>query len=199
MRMLIGLTGSIGSGKTTVAKRLSERGAHVLDADEFARKETSRGSSGLKEVVAAFGKEMLTPDGSLDRGKLASVIFHNDEKRFLLNAILHPRILNAMRARAEELFIKNPDAVIVYDMPLLIEAGEYKQVDRVWLVTADDETRAKRIMARDNLSREAALSRIAAQMPQSEKLNYADDVIDNSDGLNALYERVDALYDALRG
>ena len=199
MRMLIGLTGSIGSGKTTVAKRLAERGAHVLDADEFAREETSCGSKGLKEVVAAFGKEILTPDGSLDRGKLASIIFHNDEKRFLLNAILHPRILNAMRAHAEELFIKNPDAIVVYDMPLLIEAGEYKKVDRVWLVTADDETRAKRIMERDNLSKEAALLRIAAQMPQLEKLNYADDIIENSDGLNALYERVDALYDALRG
>lgn len=196
--MLIGLTGSIGSGKTTVAKRLCERGAHVLDADEFAHAETKRGTKGLEEIAAAFGAEVLSPDGSLDREKLASIVFKNEEKRFLLNAILHPRILNAMRVCADNILQKDPNAITVYDMPLLIETGEYKKVDCIWLVTADDETRAKRIMARDNCSKEAALSRIAAQMPQAEKLTYADVVIDNSDGLNALYECVDALYDALK-
>jgi len=196
--MLIGLTGSIGSGKTTVAKRLHERGAYVLDADKFAHAETSRGTKGLEEIAAAFGAEVLSPDGSLDRGKLASIVFKNEEKRFLLNAILHPRILNAMRVHAANISQNDKNAVVVYDMPLLIETGEYKKVDRIWLVTADDETRAKRIMARDNCSKEAALSRIAAQMPQAEKLAYADAVIENSDGLNALHERVDALYDALR-
>jgi dephospho-CoA kinase len=196
--MLIGLTGSIGSGKTTVAKRLRERGAHVLDADEFAHTETKSGTEGLKEVAAAFGAEIISPDGSLNREILASIVFKNEEKRFLLNAILHPRILNAMRVHAANLFQNNKNAIVVYDMPLLIETGEYKKVDRIWLVTADDEARIKRIMARDNCSREAALSRIAAQMPQAEKLAYADVVIENSDGLNALNERVDALYDALR-
>ncbi|HWS29507.1 MAG TPA: dephospho-CoA kinase [Clostridia bacterium] len=195
--MLIGLTGSIGSGKSTVAKRLSERGAHVLDADEFSHKETSCGAKGLEEIVAAFGAEVIASNGSLDRRKLASIVFKNEEKRFLLNAILHPRILSAMRDRAAKILQNDPGAVVVYDMPLLIETGEYKKVDRVWLVTADDETRVKRIMARDNLSRKAALSRIAAQMPQEKKRAYADIVIENSQGLGALYECVDALYDAV--
>ena len=196
--MLIGLTGSIGSGKTTVAKRLNALGAHVLDADEYSRAETERGAGGLREIVSAFGEGILRVDGALDRKKLAEAVFSNEEKRLRLNALLHPRILSSMRARAGEILKSDPGAVVVYDMPLLIEAGEHAHVDRVWLVAADEETRVSRIVARDKCTAEEAKARIAAQMPQAEKLAYADDVIDNSQGLPALYARVDALYAALK-
>lgn len=197
--MLIGLTGSIGSGKSTVAKRLSERGAHVLDADAFARAQTDLGSEGLREIVLSFGGDVLLENGALNRKKLAEMIFSSEEKRLRLNAILHPRILNAMREQAEAILKGEPEAVIVYDVPLLIETGEHNNMDRVWLVTADDETRIKRIVARDHCSIEAAKARIAAQMPQEKKLVYADEVIENGNDLPALYARVDALYDAAKG
>lgn len=196
--MLIGLTGSIGSGKTTVADRLRALGAQVLDADAFARMETQPGSQGLCAIAAAFGDGILKQDGSLERTKLAELVFQDEEKLRALNAILHPRILEAMRRRAAEIFEKDPEATVVYDMPLLIEVGEHLRVDRVWLVTADDETRIARIVARDGCTREAALSRIRAQMPQAEKRAYAHEEIDNSQGLEALYARVDALYGAVK-
>ncbi|MCE5236312.1 MAG: dephospho-CoA kinase [Clostridiaceae bacterium] len=196
--MLIGLTGSIGSGKSTVAKRLKERGAHVLDADAFSRAETDLGAEGLREIVSAFGESVLLENGELDRRKLAEAIFSSEEKRLKLNAILHPRILSAMRARAESILRSDPKAVVVYDVPLLIETGEHSRVDRVWLVTADDETRVARIVARDHCTADEAKARIAAQMPQAEKLAYADEVIENGNDLSALYARVDALYDAVK-
>ncbi len=192
--MLIGLTGSMGTGKSTVAARLSALGAHVLDADAFARELTERGSHGLRAVADAFGIGVLRSDGSLDRKKLAALVFSDGEKLKTLNARLHPLILSAMHARADAIFKKDARAVAVFDMPLLIETGEHERVDRVWLITADEETRVSRITARDGCTREEALRRFKTQMPQEEKLRYADIVIDNSDGLEALYARVDALY-----
>lgn len=197
--MLIGLTGSIGAGKSTVAARLKALGAYVIDADEIAREVSSRGSEGLGEIVSTFGEGVLQADGMLDRKKLAAIVFAEEKKRLALNAILHPRILNAMRERAAEVLAAKKTAVVVYDMPLLIETGEYARVDSVWLVTASDETRIARVMARDACTRDEARRRIAAQMPQQEKRAYAHEIIDNSGDLNALYARVDALYETAKG
>lgn len=197
--MLIGLTGSIGAGKSTVAARLKVLGAYVIDADEIAREVSSRGSEGLGEIVSVFGEGVLQADGVLDRKKLAAIVFAEKEKRLALNAILHPRILNAMRKRAAEVLAAKKSAVVVYDMPLLIETGEYARVDSVWLVTASDETRIARVMARDTCTRDEARRRIAAQMPQQEKRTYAHEIIDNSGDLSALYARVDALYETAKG
>lgn len=196
--MLIGLTGSIGSGKSTVAARLKKLGAHVIDADEIAREAVEGGSEALNEIVSSFGAGVLREDGALNRKKLAALVFADEEKRLALNAILHPRILSAMRLRAREILKDDPKAVVVYDMPLLVETGEHTRVDRVWLVAADDETRIARIMARDSCTRSEAQSRLDAQLPQAEKLAYADAVIDNSGGVEALYMRVDALYDSVK-
>lgn len=197
--MLIGLTGSIGAGKSTVAARLKALGAYVIDADEVAREVSSRGSEGLREIVSAFGEGVLQADGALDRKKLAAIVFAEEEKRLALNAVLHPRILNAMRKRAAEVLAAKKNAIVVYDMPLLIETGEHARVDSVWLVTASDEARIARVMARDACTRDEARSRIAAQMPQEEKCAYAHEIIDNSGDLNALYARVDALYETSKG
>ena len=197
--MLIGLTGSIGAGKSTVAARLKALGAYVIDADEIAREASSRGSEGLREIVSAFGEGVLQADGALDRKKLAAIVFAEEEKRLALNAVLHPRILNAMRKRAAEVLAAKKNAIVVYDMPLLIETGEHARVDSVWLVTASDEARIARVMARDACTRDEARRRIAAQMPQEEKRAYAHEIIDNSGDLNALYARVDALYETSKG
>ena len=197
--MLIGLTGSIGAGKSTVAARLKALGAYVIDADEIAREVSSYGSEGLTVIVSAFGEGVLQADGTLDRKKLAAIVFAEDEKRLALNAILHPRILNVMRERAAGVLAAEKNAVVVYDMPLLIETGEYMHVGSVWLVIAGDETRIARVMARDACTKEEALRRIAAQMPQEEKRAYAHEIIDNSGNLNALYARVDALYEMAKG
>ena len=197
--MLIGLTGSIGAGKSTVAARLRAHGAYVIDADEIAREVSSYGSEGLTAIVSGFGEGVLQVNGTLDRKKLAAIVFAEDEKRLALNAILHPRILNAMRERAAGVLAADKNAVVIYDMPLLIETGEYMHVDSVWLVIASDETRIARVMARDACTKEEALRRIAAQMPQEEKRAYAHEIIDNSGDLNALYARVDALYEMTKG
>ena len=197
--MLIGLTGSIGAGKSTVAARLKALGAYVIDADEIAREVSSYGSEGLTAIVSGFGEGVLQVNGTLDRKKLAAIVFAEDEKRLALNAILHPRILNAMRERAAGVLAADKNAVVVYDMRLLIETGEYMHVDSVWLVIACDETRIARVMARDACTKEEALRRIAAQMPQEEKRAYAHEIIDNSGDLNALYARVDALYEMTKG
>ncbi len=197
--MLIGLTGSIGAGKSTVAARLRAHGAYVIDADEIAREVSSYGSEGLTAIVSGFGEGVLQVNGTLDRKKLAAIVFAEDEKRLALNAILHPRILNAMRERAVGVLAADKNAVVIYDMPLLIETGEYMHVDSVWLVIASDETRIARVMARDACTKEEALRRIAAQMPQEEKRAYAHEIIDNSGDLNALYARVDALYEMTKG
>ncbi|HMM31960.1 MAG TPA: dephospho-CoA kinase, partial [Clostridia bacterium] len=154
---------------------------------------------GLREIVSVFGEGVLQADGVLDRKKLAAIVFAEEEKRFALNAILHPRILNAMRKRAAEVLTAKKTAIVVYDMPLLIETGEHARVDSVWLVTASDETRIARVMARDACTRDEARRRIAAQMPQEEKRAYAHEIIDNSGDLNALYARVDALYETAKG
>ena len=192
--MLIGLTGSMGSGKSTVAARLKALGAHILDADAFARELTERGSHGLRAIAEAFGAEVLQEDGSLNRKRLAALVFSDGEKLKTLNALLHPLILSAMHARADEIVKLDAHAAVVFDMPLLIETGEHARVDRVWVVAADEETRVNRIMARDGCTGFEALRRIKAQMPQEEKLRFADAVIDNSDGIETLYARVDALY-----
>ena len=197
--MLIGLTGSIGAGKSTVAARLRTLGAYVIDADEVAREVSSRGSEALREIVSAFGAGVLGTDGELERKKLAAVVFADEGKRLALNAILHPRILNAMRERAAHAFAAEKNAVVVYDMPLLIETGEHTHVDSVWLVVAGDEKRIARVTARDACTRVEALHRMAAQMPQEEKRAYAHEIIDNSGDINALYARVDALYETAKG
>jgi len=195
----IGLTGGIGAGKSTVSARLKRLGAMVLDADVAARQVVEPGTEGLKKLTARYGGEILTDKGELDRVKLAHIIFGSEEERLAVNFILHPLVGACMRAQESVYRVQEPEGPIFYDVPLLIESGMHRDMDEVWLVTADEAARVRRVMLRDGCTEEEAHARIIRQMPEDEKRRYADRVIDNSGGQAALFRRVDALYRKVSG
>jgi dephospho-CoA kinase len=186
----VGLTGGIGSGKSTVAARLVERGAVLIDSDVIAREVVEPGTSGLAEIVAAFGTDVLTGDGALDRPALAHVVFGDAEARQRLNAIVHPRV----RERSAEIISAAPaDAVVVQDIPLLVETGAAAAFPLVVVVHAAEEERVRRLVLR-GLPEADARARIAAQATREQRRAVADHVIDNSGSLDELYAQVDALW-----
>ncbi len=186
----IGLTGGIGSGKSTVSSLLAARGAVVVDADVIARAVVEPGTPGLAAVVEAFGREVLTADGSLDRPALATVVFGDPEARARLDGIVHPLV----RARATELAAgAPPDAVVVHDVPLLAETGQASSYDLVVVVEADPETRIGRLVQR-GLTAEDARARIAVQATDEERRAIADVLLDNSGSPDELAAQVDRLW-----
>lgn len=178
--MIIGLTGGICSGKTKISNYLSELGARIIDADEVAREIVKPKSAVLDELAKHFGSDILHPDGTLNRSKLASIVFSNPTALQKLNQITHPLILKIIADKIEEHRKKKNREILVLSAPLLIETGLHKLVDKVWVVNVDLETQIKRLMARDKLTRAEALKRINSQLPASERLKFADEVIDNS-------------------
>ena len=192
--MIIGLTGTIGSGKSTVSARLAKLGALVLDADTISREAVKKGADGLNKIAEVFGKEVIDANGELDRKALAGIVFSDESKRLILNGIIHPQVLKALKERTHGEKALNPDRMIVWDVPLLIEVGWVEYVDSVWLVTAPEQTRINRIMARDGCTIKQAQSRICAQMSEEEKVRFSNEIIDNGGSLEQLYQRVDALY-----
>ncbi|MGY1642799.1 dephospho-CoA kinase [Geodermatophilus sp. SYSU D00703] len=183
----IGLTGGIGSGKSTVAGLLAARGARIVDADRIAREVVAPGSAGLAAVAEAFGPEVLTADGALDRPALAAVVFADPQARARLDGIVHPLV----RARAAELVAEAPaDAVVVQDVPLLVETGQAASYDLVLVVQADRETRVRRLVQR-GLGAEDARARIAAQATDEQRRAVADVVLDNSGTPEELEAQVD--------
>src|SRR2546428_9015555 len=193
-----GLTGSIGVGKSFVAGVLAELGCHVLDADQTAREVVEPGSPGLLAVAEHCGSEMIREDGTLDRERLGSLIFANEEKRQLLNSILHPYIIARQDELLREWETKYPNGIAVVDAALMIESGSYKRFAKLIVVHCTPDEQLKRVMLRNNLSREEAQKRIGAQMPQEEKKSYADYLIDTSDGFEATRERTETVYQELR-
>ena len=172
----IGLTGGIGSGKSTVATLLAARGAVIVDSDRIAREVVEPGTAGLAAVVEAFGEEVRGADGSLDRPRLASIVFADPAARERLDGIVHPLV----RARAAELAAAAPDdAVVVHDVPLLVETGQAGSYDVVLVVEADVETRVRRLIQR-GLAEDDARARIAAQAMDAQRRAVADVVLDNS-------------------
>ena len=192
--MIIGLTGTIGSGKSTVSARLTKLGALVLDADTISREAVKKGADGLNKIAEVFGKEVIDANGELDRKALAGIVFSDESKRLILNGIKHPQVLKALKEKKKKKKALNPDRMIVWDVPLLIEVGWVEYVDSVWLVTALEQTRINRIMARDGCTIKQAQSRICAQMSEEEKARFSNEIIDNGGSLEQLYQRVDALY-----
>jgi dephospho-CoA kinase len=188
---MVGLTGGIGAGKSAVADRLAEHGAVVIDADRLARAAVAPGTDGLAEVVAVFGDGVLTADGALDRHALASRVFGDDGARRRLEEIIHPRV----RARTAELVAAAPaDAVVVNDVPLLVEAGLARAYEVVVVVLADDETRIGRLVADRGMTRDQALARIRAQATDVQRRAVADVVIVNDGTREALRRRVDEVW-----
>ena len=193
----IGLTGSIGVGKSFVASVFSDLGCHVLDADDAAREVVAAGSAGLKDVVAEFGNQILRDDGTLDRSKLGTLVFENADKRAVLNSILHPYIIAQQDGRLRELEVKDPHGIALVDAALMIESGGYKRFDKLIVVYCRPEVQIQRVMARNKLSRDDAERRISAQMSQEEKKKFADYLIDTSDGFEAARKRTEEVYGEL--
>jgi dephospho-CoA kinase len=185
----VGLTGGAGAGKSTVAARLRELGAVVIDADALAREVLEPGTAGLQEVVSAFGDGVLRADGSLDRAALAAVVFADPERRRQLEAITHPRIA----ARTSELLAAARAAVVVHDVPLLVEKAMAPAYDVVVVVDAPEEQRVERLVRR-GLAEEDARARIAAQATRAERQQVADVWLDNDGSANDLVAEVDRLW-----
>jgi dephospho-CoA kinase len=193
----VGLTGSIGVGKSFVAGVLAALGCHVLDADETAREAVAPGSAGLTALVAAFGKEILYKDGTLDRQGLGTLVFTDAKKRELLNSLLHPQIIALQDERLDKWEIEDPLGIAVVDAALMIESGGYKRFDKLIVVHCLPEVQLARVMVRNSLSREDGQKRIDSQMPQEEKKRFADFLIDSSDGFEATRKHTEEVYRAL--
>lgn len=190
---IIGLTGGIASGKSTVAAVLTACGAAVIDADQLSREAVQPGSSAFHQIIATFGSTILQSDGDLDRKALGKVVFADPAARRRLEAITHPAIRRLAEQKLAALRAAGT-AVVFYMAPLLIEAGATDRVDEIWVVYVDRETQLTRLMARDGLSHEEAEQRIAAQMPMAEKASYGSVVIDNRGAPEATERQVRHLW-----
>src|SRR6267143_1251153 len=189
---VLGLTGGIGSGKSIVASIFAQLGADVIDADRLARDVVEPGQPALQEIASAVGRDILLPDGRLDRGKLGRIIFADPVARGTLNAITHTRIRERMDA--EIAARQSGPGVLIVDIPLLYENERTDRVKTVIVVWVDTETQLRRLVERDGLSEHDARQRIAAQMPLDEKRARADGVIDNSGSRENTRRQVDAIY-----
>jgi dephospho-CoA kinase len=193
----VGLTGSIGVGKSFVTSVFVELGCRVLDADQTAREVVMPGTPGLKALVEFFGRDILATDGTLDRKRLGALVFADQSKREQLNYILHPFII----ARQDEILngweAEDPKGIGIVDAALMIESGGYKRFDKLIVVHCRPEVQLERLMLRDKLSRDEALRRINSQMPQEEKQKFADYLIDTSDGFELTRSRTVEIYNQL--
>jgi dephospho-CoA kinase len=196
---LIGLTGGIASGKSVVAKRLAELGAVVVDADVLAREVVEPGTPGLAAIAEHFGAGVIAPDGGLDRPALGAIVFSDPEARLALNAITHPAVWRRARQLFDEAHSENPDAIVVYDVPLLAEAAADRPItfDLV-VVDAAAETRIARIIRLRGMSEEEARNRVSSQASDEERLAIADVVIDSNGSLEETLAQADVLYRRIR-
>lgn len=192
---VIGLTGGIASGKSTVTALLKEKGAAIIDADKIAREIMSKGEPAWFEVLNYFGDEILNNDRSdIDRKKLAHIVFSDKAKLEVLNNITHPKIIEEIKRQVEE-YKKAGKKIIVIDAALLIETGLDKIADEVWVVAANEDIQLQRLMAREkDITKDEALKRIKSQMPLAEKLKFADRVIDNNSSIEETKKQVDKMW-----
>ena len=193
----VGLTGSIAVGKSYVTSVFAELGCHSLDADQTAREVVLPGAPGLAAVAEAFGHDVLNPDGTLNRQHLGKLIFADEEKRQLLNHILHPFIIARQDEIMREWEREDPNGIGIIDAALMIESGGYRRFDKLIVVHCRPEVQLERLMLRNGLSRAEAQERIDAQMPQAEKQKYADFLIDTSDGFEPTRSRTIEVYNTL--
>ena len=180
----VGLTGSIAVGKSFVCECLRELGCHVLDADVTAREVVAKGTSGIAAVVGEFGTEVLTNDGDLDRKKLGAIVFADKQKLEKLNSIVHPLVIEAQDKWIRGVESSDPNGIAVIDAALMIESGGYNRFNKLIVVWCESAIQLERLMSRDGLSESDAKQRIAAQMSQNEKKQFADHLIDTSRGFD---------------
>jgi len=184
--MIVGLTGGIASGKSTVSKYLTEKGFKVYDADKIA-KDISEKKLVQEEIILNFGDKILTEDGKVDRKKLKEIVFADKDKLKKLNAIIHPKVIDFYR----ELKEKNTDETIIFDVPLLFESGIDRFCDKILVVISDYDVQLNRIVERDNIDKELASKIIKSQISNEERIKKADIVIENNTSLEELYEKVE--------
>ena len=197
---LIAVTGGIASGKSVVASRLAEHGAVHIDADDVARRVVEPGTPALAAIAERFGEHLIRDDGSLDRAALGAIVFGDSDAREALNAITHPEVKKLTRSLIDEAARADPDAVVVYDVPLFVEAriGEAYDFDLVVVVHADVDTRIDRMVRLRGLTREEAQHRVRAQADDTERLAVADVVIDSGGTLEHTLEQTDRLWRTIR-
>ena len=196
--IVVGLTGGVATGKSTVAEMFKQCGAVVIDADRLAHNVVKPGKPAWREIVKTFGKTVLNPDRSLNRQALAAIVFRHPAKRRALEAIIHPRVAREQARLTKQAVRKDPQAVVIYDVPLLFEAGIDKRVDQTIAVTADRETQITRLKKRNGLSRAEALRRIRSQMPMAKKIQQADHVLKGTLPRPTLHKQVGQLFKSLR-
>lgn len=194
----VGLTGSIAVGKSYVLEIFRELGAFTLDADLTAREVVAPNTKGLKLLVESFGEEILQPGGELDRAKLGAIVFADEEKRKILNSIVHPPVIEAQNEWLARCESENPRGIAVIDAALMIESGGYKRFNKLVVVFCDPAIQLKRLMSRNNLSETEALRRIGSQMPQEEKKRYADFLIDTSKGFEDTRRQTIEIFERLK-
>ncbi len=201
--IIVGITGGIACGKTTVSDLLAKKGAIPINADEIGHQLLKADSPVINVLTGAFGEDILDDNGDVSRKKLGAIVFKDKAARERLNSILHPLIIQRSRARARQLVAEDPQCIVLLDAPLLIEAGAYDTVDLIVVVTASTETQVQRTLERGiaqgrSLTESDVQARIDAQMPLTEKVEYADVVIENEGTLVELHQQVDALWKELQ-
>ncbi len=178
--IVVGLTGGIATGKSTVSAILENAGAVIIDADQIAREVVKKGRPAHRAIVEEFGKNVLLPDGEINRGVLGDIIFNDPQKKQVLNTIVHPHVRKEQDRRLKHIAKTNPDTIVVLDIPLLLESKMYRNLSEVVVVYAPEHIQIQRLMQRDGISQDDALARVRSQMPIEEKKDKATIVIDNS-------------------
>jgi dephospho-CoA kinase len=194
---MLGLTGGIATGKSTVSAMFRKLGCEIIDADQLARDVVAPGEPALREIVAEFGPGVLRPDGTLDRPALGAIVFADPARRKRLEEITHPAIRERFMRRVAELVEAGFTGVAFFDAAVVVESGGYKMLDGLVVVVTDEETELARLMARDRIGREEALRKIRSQMPIAEKARLADHVIDNNGDRDATEAQVRTVHAAL--
>ncbi|MBP3759116.1 MAG: dephospho-CoA kinase [Firmicutes bacterium] len=191
--IIVGLTGGIGSGKSTVSDYLKRKGCLIIDADEISRAATAPGGPALEPILREFGAGVFSEDGTLDRKKMSEIVFSDTISRNKLEDIVVTIVINEFHAQIEHLKEEDYKGIVVFDAPLLFEFGMEKYVDESWFVTASLEARVSRVVKRDRMTRGEVMDRINSQMPSWEKEKLADYTINNSFDLKWLYDQIDSL------
>jgi dephospho-CoA kinase len=198
----VGLTGGLASGKSLVGRALADLGCYVIEADVLGRQVLEQGGETYDAVIAAFGKEILEPDGKINRRRLAAIVFADNadaqQQLAKLNALVHPHVKLRERDLANEYAREHPDGIVVTEAAILVETGSYKEYDRLIVAVCRPEQQIERSMERDGVSREEVLRRLRRQMPLEEKVKYADFIIDTSGSKEATLQQVRTVYEALR-
>ncbi len=196
--LVAGLTGSIATGKSTVSTILKDLGAFIVDADRVAREVVRPGTRAWEAIVRIFGAEVLHPGGEIDRERLGRIVFNDAAMRAMLEEVVHPEVMSAMDEQVSAIGQGSPDALVILDVPLLIETGMHRGLREVIVVYCPEDQQIARLMVRDAVSRDEALARVRAQLSIEEKRRYASLVIDNSASLEETRAQVEAAHRDLR-